>query len=168
MEFNKAVSNPMLVGCIQLMRDADTPDHRIMFAEELRKASLLTPALIKPAPVTDEEGNSKMLPGSQVNFPLLNSRDGKKFCMGFTDLVEYKYWAVRNGTPPFFALQFQDYVNMIFCEDGQGNESPVLGLVINPLSDNVVIPREMFTSMVNVPMGMKPAAKKTQAPETKE
>lgn len=168
MEFNKAVSNPMLIGCLELMRDADTPDHRIMFAEELRKASLMTPAVIVPAPVTDEEGNSKLLPGSQVSFPMLNTTDGKKFCVGFTDPVEYKYWAVRNANPPFFALQFQDYVDMVFCKDSQGNESPVRGLVINPLSANVVIPREMFTSMINVQMGMRPVVNKTEAPETKE
>lgn len=168
MEFNKAVSNPMLIGCIQLMRDADTPDHRIMFAEELRKASLLTPAVIEPAPVTDEDGTVRILPGSNVNFPLLSTVDGKKYCMSFSDSVEYRAWAARNGNLPFFAFGFQDYIDMIFCKDSQGNENPVRGLVINPLSDNVVIPREMFTSMVNVPMGMKPAAKKTQAPETKE
>lgn len=168
MEFNKAVSNPMLVGCIELMRDADTPDHRIMFAEELRRATLLTPAVIEPAPVTDEEGNSKLLPGSQISFPLLNTLDGKKFCMGFTDPVEYKVWAVRNGNLPFFAFEFQDYVNMIFSKDSQGNENPTLGLVINPLSANVVIPREMLMSMVNIRMGMRPVVKKTEAPETKD
>lgn len=168
MEFNKAVSNPMLVGCIQLMRDADTPDHRIMFAEELRKASLLTPAVIKPAPVTDEDGTVRMLPGSNVSFPLLSTVDGKKFSMGFTDAVEYRVWAARNGNLPFFAFRFQDYTDMIFCKDSQGNENPVRGLVINPLSDNVVIPREMLTSMVNIQMGMRPAVNKTETPETKE
>lgn len=168
MEFNKAVSNPMLVGCIELMRDADTPDHRIMFAEELRKASLLTPAVIEPAPVTDEDGTVRMLPGSNVNFPLLSTVDGKKFCIGFTDSVEYRYWAARNGNLPFFALGFQDYMDMIFSKDSQGNENPVRGLAINPLSDNVVIPREMLMSMFNIQMGMRPAVKKTEAPETKE
>lgn len=168
MEFNKAVSNPMLIGCIELMRDADTPDHRVMFAEELRRASLMTPAVIVPAPVTDEEGNSKLLSGSQINFPMLNTKDGKTFCMGFTDPVEYKNWAVRNGNPPFFAFQFQDYMNMIFSKDSQGNDNPVLGLVINPMSANVVIPREMLMGMVNVQMGMRPVVNKTKATETKE
>lgn len=168
MEFNKAVSNPMLVGCIELMRDADTPDHRIMFAEELRRALLLAPAVIEPAPVTDEEGNSKLLPGSQVSFPMLNTLDGKRFCMGFTDLVEYKAWAARNGNLPFYAFGFQDYMDLMSCRDSQGNENPMLGLVINPLSANVVIPREMLMSMFSIQMGMRPTVKKTDAPETKE
>ena len=28
MEFNKSVSNPMLMGAIELMREEDTPEHR--------------------------------------------------------------------------------------------------------------------------------------------
>lgn len=168
MEFNKAVSNPMLVGCIELMRDADTPEHRVMFASELERASLLTPAIVEPAPETDEEGNAKLQPGSKVSFPLLSTADGRKFCMGFTDPVEYRVWAARNGDLPFFAFGFQDYVNMIFSKDGQGNENPTRGLVINPLSANVVIPKEMLVNMVNIRMGMRPGVKKTEVLEPKE
>lgn len=168
MEFNKPVSNPMLIGCIELMRDADTPEHRIMFAEELARASLLVPASIEPSPETDEEGNLKMLPGSRVSFPMLNTMDGKKFCMGFTDVVEYRTWAVRNGNLPFYAFTFQDYLNLIYSKDSQGNENPLLGLVINPLSANVVIPKRMIESMHSVQMGMRPGMKKTEVPETKE
>ena len=34
MEFNKPVSNPMMVGSIELLKAEDTPEHRQMFLEE--------------------------------------------------------------------------------------------------------------------------------------
>ena len=41
MEFNKPVSNPMMVGSIELLKAEDTPEHRQMFLEELQKAKFL-------------------------------------------------------------------------------------------------------------------------------
>jgi hypothetical protein len=41
MEFNKPVSNPMMVGSIELLKAEDTPEHRQMFMEELQKAKFL-------------------------------------------------------------------------------------------------------------------------------
>ena len=56
MEFNKPVSNPLLVGSIELMKAEDTPAHRNMFIGELSKASFLSPAVIEPAPEPDKDG----------------------------------------------------------------------------------------------------------------
>ena len=46
MEFNKPVSNPMMVGSIELLKAEDTPEHRQMFLEELQKAKFLAPVVI--------------------------------------------------------------------------------------------------------------------------
>lgn len=54
MEFNKSVSNPMLMGAIELMKAEDTPEHRNMFIGELGKASFLSPAIVDPAPTEGE------------------------------------------------------------------------------------------------------------------
>ena len=35
MEFNKPVSNPMMVGSIELLKAEDTPEHRQMFLDEM-------------------------------------------------------------------------------------------------------------------------------------
>ena len=56
MEFNKPVSNPMLVGSIELLKEEDTPDHRNMFVSEMTNASFLAPALIDPEPTENAEG----------------------------------------------------------------------------------------------------------------
>ena len=92
MEFNKTVSNPMLVGALELMKAEDTPAHRNMFMGELTKASFLTPAIIEPAPTEDAEGKLVLAPNSKVQFPMLNTPDGAKFFMAFTDAAEYGKW----------------------------------------------------------------------------
>ena len=56
MEFNKPVSNPMMVGSIELLKAEDTPEHRQMFLEELQKAKFLAPVVIDPVPQPDEKG----------------------------------------------------------------------------------------------------------------
>ena len=60
MEFNKPVSNPMMVGSIELLKAEDTPEHRQMFLDELQKAKFLSPVVIDPVPVSDENGRVTM------------------------------------------------------------------------------------------------------------
>lgn len=138
----------MLVGCIELLKADDTPEHRNMFIAELQKANLLAPAVIDPAPEEDEEGNLKMLPGSKVQFPMLVSSDGKKYFMGFTDEVEYRLWVEKNQPLPTFAVKFDDYVLMMMRKDPQGNSCPALGFVINPYGVNLVVHKDMLANVM--------------------
>ncbi len=166
MEFNKAVSNPMLVGCIELMKAEDTPDHRNMFVTELTKALFQAPAIIDPEPAADEEGNLTVAPGSRVQFPMLATPDGKRFFMGFTDPGEYRKWVEKNKELPTFSLKFDDYANMLLRRDPQGNECPALGFVINPMGANVIVPKEMVAGMMaaRVAQARQMAAKKAGIP----
>lgn len=148
MEFTQSVSNPMFVGCIELMKAEDTPEHRKMFVAELLKASFLVPSIIDPEPVADEEGNLKITSKSKVQFPMLTAPDGKNFFMGFTDLKEYRKWVEKNGDLPTFALKFDDYVNMILGKKTQENMPSAQGLIINPMGSNVIVSREMFMGVV--------------------
>ena len=179
MEFNKPVSNPMLVGCIELLKADDTPEHRNMFVAELQRASLLAPALTNPAPEEDEEGNLKLIPGSKIQFPMLLTPDGKQYFMGFTDEVEYQLWVEKNHPCPTFAMSFDDYIGMMTRKDAEGNLIQAEGIVINPYGANLVIPKDMLAQvmanrMIHVlKQGDKPAQKlrvpdpsKTEEPET--
>ncbi len=149
MEFNKTVSNPMLMGSIELMKAEDTPAHRNMFLGELVKASFLSPAIIEPAPAEDASGKLAVAPGSKVQFPMLTTPDGAKFFMAFTDETEYKKWQEKNQKFPFFALKLEDYAAMILRRDPKGNICPALGMVINPFGANIVVPREMLAGMMS-------------------
>ena len=149
MEFNKPVSNPLLVGSIELMKAEDTPAHRNMFIGELSKASFLSPAVIEPAPEPDKDGKLGIAPGSKVQFPMLTRPDGAKFFMAFTDEAEYEKWQEKNQKFPTFALKIEDYAAMILRRDAHRNICPALGMVINPFGANIVLPREMLAGMMS-------------------
>lgn len=166
MEFNRTASNPMLVGCIQLLQAENSPEHREMFIEELEKAVLQAPAIVRPAPVQDENGELTILPGSRIEFPMLATPDGKKYFMGFTDPVEYRLWEEKNAKMPIFLLRFEDYANMVLRPDNQGNDSGALGVVINCYGANVVVPKDMIAGMMIAKMGMiRPIAKNKKTEE---
>ena len=163
MEFNKPVSNPLLVGAIELMKAEDTPAHRNMFIGELSKASFLSPAIIEPAPAEGEDGKPAITPGSKVQLPMLTRPDGAKFFMAFTDQAEYDKWQEKNQKFPTFALKIEDYAAMILRRDPHGNICPALGMVINPFGANIVLPREMLAGMMSAKAAQaKQAAAKQQ------
>jgi hypothetical protein len=142
MQLNKPVSNPMLVGSMELLRAENTPEHRKMFEEEVFKAVFLAPVIVEPVPEPDEKGMINLKPGSQVKFPMLASPDGKHFYMAFTDWTELRKWKDTDGQQTF-AMSFDDYMGMLFKKDPQGNTSPAAGFVINPFGANIVITREL-------------------------
>lgn len=162
MEFNKTVSNPMLVGAIELMKAEDTPEHRNMFVAELAKAGFLSPALVEPAPAENAEGKLAIAPGSKVQFPMITGAEGVKFFPAFTDIGEYEKWQEKNQKLPFFALKIEDYAAMILRRDPKGNICPALGMVINPLGANMIIPREMLAGMMSAKMAQAKQAAERQ------
>ena len=149
MEFNKPVSNPMLVGAIELMKAEDTQEHRNMFMGEVMKASFISPAIVEPEPVENEEGKLTIAPGSKVQLPMLNTPDGARFFMAFTDITEYEKWQEKNQKFPFFSLTLDDYAAMILRRDPKGNICPALGMVVNPFGANIIVPREMLAGMMS-------------------
>lgn len=148
MQYNKTVKNHMLLGCIQLMKEDDTPEHRTMFLSELEKCEFYAPALVTPEPEIDPiTGDLTLDPQSKIQFPVLPTTEGESFLMAFTDSVEYQKWADRNSSLPKFVLNLEDYIGMLFVPDSQGNHTPAVGLVINPFGCNVVIPKEMLAGI---------------------
>ncbi|WP_300680806.1 SseB family protein [uncultured Acetatifactor sp.] len=148
MEFNKPVSNPLLMGSIELMKAEDTPAHRNMFMGELAKAEFLSPAIIEPAP-QEADGKLAIAPGSKVQFPMINSPDGAKFFMAFTDAAEYGKWKEKNKELPTFAMKIEEFAAMILRRDPKGGLCPALGMVINPMGANILVPREMLAGMMS-------------------
>ncbi len=147
MEFNKPVSNPLLVGAIELMKAEDTQRHRGMFVNEMLRAEFLAPVLITPAPEPDTNGKLVIGKGSNVQFPTLAVRDGRQLLMAFTDKMEFEKW--RPGEEKYsFALTFDDYVSMLLRKDKQGNSSPAIGVVINPFGCNLIVHKDMIANMV--------------------
>ena len=163
MEFNKVVSNPMLMGTIQLMKADPSPEHKNMFVNEMMKSQFMSPAIVEPKPEADGEGKLKVAPGSKIQFPMLTAPDGKRFCMAFTDKMEYEKWKEAQKAS-FFALSLDELAAMVLRKDSQA-----LGFVINPFSENIVVPREMLASLMAAKLAkMKEAQEKKSAQEQKK
>ena len=152
MEFNKKVSNPMLVGLLELIKEEDTPEHRNMLVGELQKAELLAPAIIDPAPEEDGEGGMKLAAASNIRFPMLHGPADSLMFMGFTDMKEYEKWEKDNRTFPFFALKFDDYVALLMQKDAGGNPCPAKGIVINPNGANLLVPKDIIAGIMGARM----------------
>ena len=169
MEFNKPVSNPMLMGAIELMKEEDTPEHRNMFVGELAKASFLSPAIVDPAPTEGPDGNLVIAPGSKVQFPMLTGAEGMRFFMAFTDMAEYEKWQEKNPEQrlPYFALKIEDYAGIVLRRDAKGNICPALGIVVNPFGANIVVPREMLAGMMSAKAAQAKQAAARQAAGSK-
>lgn len=148
MELKKSVSNPMLVGSMELLKADNTQNHLAMFLTELQKAELLAPALIDPEPVEEEEGKQKILPGSKVQFPMLSASDGNRYFMGFTDEGEYHLWEEKNRPCPTFALKFDDYIGMMMRKNADGKMSDAQGIVVNPYGANLVLHKDLLANLM--------------------
>ena len=142
MEFNKITSNPMLVGSMELLKADPSPEHKSLFVSEMMKAKYMSPAMITPEPVVDENGEKKPAPGSKIQLPMLSAPDGKKFFVAFTDKMEFDKFR-KEEDAPFIALGAEEYAAMLLRKD-----SPVLGFIINPGSANMVVPKEMLASII--------------------
>lgn len=142
MELNVLVSNPMLVGCIELMKADNSTEHRDLFLKELMNAKLMCPVKISPAPEMGEDGKYKLTQENKVQFPMLGGRDGKKFFMAFTDKMEYEKLKKEEGTA-FAALVLDEYAGMVLRKDAQAE-----GVVLNPLGANIVLPKEMLGALM--------------------
>lgn len=146
MEFNKQVSNPMLIGAIELMKADRSQEHHNMLVNEILKAQFLTPATVDPVPVENEQESVKPGEGTKIQFPMLTAPDGKSFFVAFTDQMELDKWK-REDNLQKVAMNFDDYVGLLFRQDARGMENPSAGFVINPFGCNIVMTKEMVKAI---------------------
>ena len=93
-----------------------------MFLDELQIAKFLSPVVIDPVPVPDENGRVTIARDAKVQFPMLSTEDGRKFFMAFTDWTELKRRRDEENQQTF-AMNFDDYAGMLLRKDAQGNIS---------------------------------------------
>lgn len=138
----KPVTNPMLVGAMELLKAENTPEHRKLVMEEILHARFLSPVIVDPVPVPDENGVSKITPDSKIQLPMLNASDGKHYFMAYTDMGELQKWNKEPGQQ-IFGFTFKDYVGMMASANGTSN-----GVVVNPFGNNLIISKEMIDAML--------------------
>lgn len=133
----------MLVGAMELLKEDNSTSHRDFFLQELLKAHLLTPATVTPKPEQDENGIVRMLPDSQIQVPMLSTREGVRYFMAFTDMQELKKWVKSMGEDQhLFVFDFHDYASMVNRADSQCN-----GFAVNPGGTNILVTRRMIDTI---------------------
>lgn len=138
----KPITNPMLVGALELLKAENTPEHRTMVMEEVLHAKFLTPVMIIPEPVQDENGIAKIEPDSKVIPLYLSSPEGKNYVAAYTDMQELQKMN-KETVKHIFGYNFGDYVRLVMAEN-----SPVEGVIINPFGHKLVIPKEVIATMI--------------------
>ena len=139
---NEKTKNPKLRTLLDKYRYAFEHDKKAagdilgQIADELTlHAKVLAPVMLAEEPLS-EGGRLAVKDGADVTLMVLNG-NGNDFLPIFTDNEEFEKWSA--GEKPQY--------NMLFAFDGcasvlEGN-AKVWGLVINPFSDNLQIPRTM-------------------------
>ena len=145
MEQAKSITNPMLVGAIELMKAENTLEHRNLFIGEMIKAKFLAPVVLDPEPIPDENGAVKLTAENKIQLPMLTAPDGNHYFMAFSDMQELQLWK-KEEKQNVFALTFQDYVKMVLRPDNNS-----AGFVINPYGANLVISKQMLEAIENMP-----------------
>ncbi|MDE6517319.1 MAG: SseB family protein [Acetatifactor sp.] len=152
MEQPRAINNPMLVGSMELLKADNSTKHRDFFLQELLKAHLLTPATVTPKPEKDESGMLRMLPDSQIQFPMLGTQEGMRYFMAFTDIQELKKWVKSpEEDQQLFVLGFQNFASMVKSADSQCD-----GFAINPGGANIRVTRKMIDTIQEALASEKP------------
>ena len=139
---NEKSTNPKLRTLLDKYKDAYVNDKNAageilgQIAEELTlHAKVLAPVTLSEEPVR-EKGKLAVKDNADVTLMILNG-SGNDFLPIFTDNEEFEKWSVE-GRPSY---------NVLFSFDGcasvlEGN-AKVWGIVVNPFSDNLQIPRTM-------------------------
>lgn len=162
MEYNKMVSNPLLIGAIEVVKAENTPEHRKLVSDQIVQGTYLCPASVTPVPEIDDKGKVKMAEQTKIQFPVLQAPNGKHFFMAFTDKKEFDKWSGSKDSQ-FFAASFEDYIGLLMKKDESGNSNNVNGFVINPYGANLIVPREMIESYANEKIAKIKAAREAQA-----
>ncbi|MBE5873605.1 MAG: SseB family protein [Lachnospiraceae bacterium] len=146
MEFNKPVSNPMLAGIIELLKE-DEEKYKKEFWAEVLKAEYITPVYITPPPLRGKDGGMKIPPNSNIQFPTIGTEDGNKYLMAFTDKKEYDKWK-PNAEKYIFTLNFDDYVGLLLQRNKEGGPNDTRGFIINPYGCNIIVSKEMIATLI--------------------
>ncbi|MDD4850253.1 MAG: enhanced serine sensitivity protein SseB C-terminal domain-containing protein [Gemmiger sp.] len=142
---NQPVKNPALKNAMADMRKNNTPETRNIVINQMMNAVFLAPAIVdfgKNAPKPDAQGKVKIEPNSKISFTLINTQDGKKFFMAFTDWEELRKWNKNPGQQTLM-LRFDDYAALL------EKNTNAAGFVINPYTENLRFDPATVASLKN-------------------
>lgn len=139
------ITNPLLVEAMNELKDKKTAEAERNFMQELGKARLLSPAVIR---VMDENGEYQEAKEgqadpekTQINFMMLSNANGEKFLPAFTNLEEVRKWRKEENLQNV-VTNIDNYMSIILSDD----DGPK-GLVIDPFGSNIILPKQLFETI---------------------
>jgi hypothetical protein len=152
------VHNPELEKVIKELKQGNTPENQAALIEALKKASLLSPCDFD----VKLDPNMKMPKNfnpQQIKFFLVNTKDGKTLFPTFTDIeMSQKFNLGPSIKAKYVVQKIKDYDTLLSAK-----ENRAAGIVINPGTDDIVIPAAMIAVVcgrnaqpMTVPQGTAP------------
>lgn len=139
----KFISNPMLIGAMELAKKNKSPENLKVFMDELLHARLISPIVITPPPTIDENGKAKLTEKNKISIPMIAGPDNKKYFMAFTDMEELKKLKAKG---PINVLPFgiRDYAVMMANAADKCD-----GIAINPTSNGPMVNKAMVAAIMS-------------------
>ena len=128
----KSIRNDDLKKAMEDLRAGFTREKEVKMFEELQKARFLSPVIFP-------EG----VPGMQVRLVMINTPDGKAFFPVFTDHEEAMRLPMKETDRREYIVRSLKDFEVIF-RDTRGQ---ALGIVVNPFSNNIVLPRDLISKL---------------------
>ena len=139
----KFISNPMLVGAMELVKKNKSQENLKVFMDELLHARLISPIIITPPPTIDENGKAKLTEENKISIPMIPGPDDKKYFMAFTDMEEMKKLKAK-GPVNVLPFGIKDYAVMMANAADKCD-----GIAINPTSNGPIVNKAMVAAIMS-------------------
>ncbi len=144
----KPIHNPELDAAIQALKSGSTPEKQQALLNALKSARLLSPCDFDVNVKPDKNGEIKNVHPNQIKFYLLNTNDGKTLFPVFTDIPRTRKINLGDKIDPKYVVrQVKEFDPLLTMPD-----SKAVGLVVNPGSDNIVIPAQLVGVIAGRPI----------------
>lgn len=140
------IENDALKKAIDTLRGNASPQNQSRMFDEARKAHYLVPVIFSTDFKPDSNGRITMPKGAQIKFVLVNTNSGKTYFPAFTDIEEAKKLKVtQEGNLQYVVRTLKDYDKMFADVTNK-----IDGFVINPMTQNIVFPKQLVLALNNV------------------
>lgn len=140
------VKNDALIAAFEAMKADENNNTKAAFFNEVRKATYVTAALLDKLPKKQEDGSFRIEPDTKISFKLIQNKSGDKFFPAFTELDELRK-SPDNNESQAVTVTFADYTRFL-----ANNTVDAKGIVINPFTQNIIIPKEIIQQIANAKM----------------
>lgn len=141
----KPIANPKLKEAIDTLKKEQSKEHQDQLFAALKDARLLAPAIFDVPVKPDQKGRIQIPKNAKIKFVLVNTREGKTFFPAFTDHEEaQKLHVSQPGSQQQIVRTLNEYATML-----QNPNNQAAGIVINPMSENIIIPKALIEKLVS-------------------